>query len=586
MLDRKDKVEQYFALVSEGAINDRATLYALMVRDGEIVAGPHVRGSCKRHLQDFMRDDIYWDLNKADHICDFFSEALNFFDGDLAGEPFKLEPWQCFVLGCIFGWMKKDSNSRKYETAYIEIGKGNGKSPMVGGVGIYLMAADGENAAEVYAAATKLDQAKIMWGDAGKMVKASPILTDVDVKRDGMYLARTNSFFKPISSEKRGLDGPRVHGGLIDELHEHADAVVVNKLRAGKKGRKQPLFMEITNSGVDRNSICYMHHDYSIRILKGGAQDDAWFSYIAALDEGDDWETDESCWIKANPNLGVSIKVSYLRSQVKEAKGMPATRSVVERLNFCRWVGAVNPWIKELYWQKCLVKKERINWEKVSQFPCYMGIDLSMKKDLTALAAVWRIPQGLIGRVFYFMPEENCDALSDLDKMNYRWMAQEGHLTLVPGSIVNYGWIVEFFLKDFVAKNNIIASGFDPWRIGLFAAECADYGVDLKLVNHGQGFQKGGVNDKSTPTIWMPQSIERWEEHILGGTYWVEDTPPTIMCAANAVTLTDPAGNRKFYKEKATGRMDGTVAQAMAVGTSHFNPTNVSVYEHRGMVSV
>jgi phage terminase large subunit-like protein len=285
-----------------------------------------------------------------------FIRSLSFFDflqlaeGEHAGKPFKLEPFQQFIVGSLFGWRGPDGY-RRFRTAYIEIGKGNGKSPLAGGIGLYGMAADDEEGAEIYAAAVTRDQARILFTDAEKMVKASPFLTEIVTQNvNNLAVLSTNSYFRPVSSESRGLDGHRVHMALIDEIREHPNSLVVDKMRAGTKGRRQALILEITNSGYNRETVCWAHHEYSSKILEGLIENDSWFAYVCQLDpcdpcraegkdtptEGcpdcDDWR-EEKTWIKANPCLDVSITRKYLREQVAEAIGMPTKQNIVRRLS-------------------------------------------------------------------------------------------------------------------------------------------------------------------------------------------------------------------------------------------------------------
>ncbi len=225
--------------------------YARGVVEGRVIAGRLVRLACQRHLND-LRDGpargLKWDAAAAKRAITFFGFLRLPKDGELDGQAFALQPFQQFIVGSLFGWKGEDGH-RRFRTAYVEVGKGNGKSPLAGAIGIYGLVADGEAAAEVYSAATKLDQAKILWVDACRMVEASPSLrSKVEKVNNSLVYAKTGSFFRPVSSEKRGLDGPRPHMGLIDELHEHPDATVVDKIRAGTKARRQALIFEITNA--------------------------------------------------------------------------------------------------------------------------------------------------------------------------------------------------------------------------------------------------------------------------------------------------------------------------------------------------
>ena len=211
---------------------------------------------------------------------------------------------------------------------------------MAAGVGIIGMIADGHPAAEIYTAGVTRDQAQYLFDDAVRMVDASPALrTRIEMGVRNLAVMATGSYMRPVSSERRSLDQKRVHMALIDEIHEHRTGIVVEKMRAGTKGDPDALVFEITNSGYDRTSVCWQHHEYSVKVLEGAIENDSWFAYIAALDEGDDW-TDEAVWPKANPLLGVTVTLRYLREQVQEALDMPAKQALVQRLNFCIWTEA------------------------------------------------------------------------------------------------------------------------------------------------------------------------------------------------------------------------------------------------------
>ena len=247
--------------------SDPVTRYALSVRAGQIVAGPLVRLACERHLRDLETGPargLVWRLELAMRAVGFFPKVLRLADGKFAGMPFDLSPFQAFIVGSLFGWHTTEG-VRRFRTAYVETGKGSGKSPLAAGVGLYLLAADGEASAEVYAAATTREQAGILFRDAVRMVETSPALARA-IHRSGrnpvtnLAHLKSGSYFRPISSEGKSLDGKRVHAALIDELHEHSSSIVVDKMRAGTKARRQALIFEITNSGFDRTSVLSLIH--------------------------------------------------------------------------------------------------------------------------------------------------------------------------------------------------------------------------------------------------------------------------------------------------------------------------------------
>lgn len=340
---------------------DPTTEYALAVRDGKIVAGRLVRLACLRHLKDQEEGKsrgLKWDVAAANRAIEFFG-YLRLADGQFAGQPFKLQPFQQFIVGCVFGWLGPDG-FRRFRTAYCEEAKGNGKTPQAAAIGLYGLVADDEAGAEIYPAATTREQAGILFRDAKRLVESSPQLRKrLEVQQYNISHPASGSFLRPVSSEHRGLDGKRPHMALIDEIHEHPTSLVVDKLRAGTKARRQALIFETTNAGYDRTTVCWTHHEYSVKVLEDVVEDDSWFAYVAALDccdkcraEGktqptdnckqcDQWD-DEAVWTKANPGLDTILPRKYLREQVHEAKGMPSKESIVKRLNFCLW--CVAPW--------------------------------------------------------------------------------------------------------------------------------------------------------------------------------------------------------------------------------------------------
>jgi len=260
------------------------------VAAGRIVAGPHVRDACARHLKDLKegpKRGLVWEAESAKRFADFCRVVCCVQVGP-DWVPFILHPSQWFIAGSIFGWKRKATGKRRFRTAYVEQGKGNGKSPLAAAIGHYLLVADGELSAEVYAAASKKDQAMILFRDAVTMWQNSPTLTKrltPSGSNPVWNLAHldTGSFFRPISAES-GQSGPRPHGALIDELHEHRDGEVLRMLKAGQKARQQPLTFIITNSGADRRSVCFDEHTYAVEVAAGTKEDDEYFGYVCGLD--------------------------------------------------------------------------------------------------------------------------------------------------------------------------------------------------------------------------------------------------------------------------------------------------------------
>jgi len=568
---------------------------------GDIIAGPHVRDACARHIRDLEHGHergLRWSTELADRVYRYFRDVLRLNGGEHEGKPFELRGAQAFIVGSLFAWLREDG-SRRFRTAFVETGKGSGKSPLAAGIGHYMTGADGESRAETYAAATDKDQAGILFRDAVAMAKQSPaIMSRVqfsggDGKEWNIAYLRSGSFFRPITSESsgRGKSGFRPHCVLLDEIHEHPTNAMVEFLRAGTKGRRQALIFMITNSGFDRTSVCYEYHVYGTRVAAGEIPDDSFFSYVCALDEGEDPFTDEAdpvlgyprSWLKTNPLLGVTFKPAYLEEQVRQARGMPGKESIVRRLNFCQWVDAENPWIDGDLWRACEVEGLELATGRLH----FLGLDLSGKQDLTAAARVVVADDGALeAEVRFWTPADTLAERATKDRVPYDAWVRDGYLTAVPGRAIDYAFVVRD-LTDWLSADET-ALAFDRYRIDDFIRELDDAGIDswlyegpdapqgagVRMVRHGQGFGEGATSDA---ILWMPRSITDIEELILVGKLRVRKNPVLTWNSASAVLLQDASGNQKFDKRKATGRIDGLVALCEAIGLAKSRPQTVEV---------
>jgi phage terminase large subunit-like protein len=473
------------------------------------------------------------------------------------------------------------------------MGKGNGKSPIAAGIGLYGLVADGESGAEIYSAATTREQAGILFRDAKAFVEGSAALSKrlkVD-KNNIAYVAR-NSYFRPVSSEHRGLDGKRPHIALIDEIHEHPSAMVVDKMRAGTKGRRQALIFEITNSGYDRHSVCYQHHEYTEKILEGVVENDSWFGFMSGLDvcdpcagggktiptdgcnDCDSW-TDETKWIKANPGLDVIIPRKYLREQVEEALEMPSKENIVKRLNFNIWTESVTKWLSLDKWNAC---SDPVDAERLEGRTCYGGLDLSSVTDVAAWVKVF--PPEAIGKPYevlcrFFIPEDNMHERVRRDKVPYDVWVRKGFITATPGNIIDYAFILDAIRQD-TEDYDIAELAFDRWGSQKITTDLQDIGFELEgrksLIQFGQGFAS-----MAAPTKELEKMVGK-KEIAHGG------NPVLTWMVSNTVVRTDPAGNMKPDKEKSTERIDGVVALIMALSRATLQNETTSVYETRGVL--
>jgi phage terminase large subunit-like protein len=541
---------------------DPATQYARDVVDGKVIAGPHVRAQCARHLRDLETGHergLVWSPESAERFYLFCLHVLRLNGGEFEGKPFDLHVSQKFIAGSLFGWLRIDG-ARRFRLAFIEQGKGNGKSPLAAAIGLYGLTADNEARAEVYASATKKDQAQILFRDAVAMVDQSPHLA-ANLTKSGrnpvwnLAYLKTGSFFRPLAADN-AQSGPRPHVALLDEVHEHKTGLMVEMMRAGTKGRRQALIFLITNSGTDKQSICWHYHEYATRVADGTLEDDSFFSYVCALDEKDDPFSDEDCWFKANPLLGVTIPKRYIQEQVREAIGMPGKESIVRRLNFCQWTDAESPWIGGEVWMGA--KDSDFNDELLLDRKCYGGLDLSSTTDLTAFALLfeptekdphWR------QKVWFWLPADKMDERERRDRVPYAAWRAAGWLETTPGSAIDKRFVLARVVQT-ASRYRMTSVGYDLWRFEDFSALVADEGAELPLEGFGQGFKS------------MAPAVDEYERMLVSGELRHDGNPVMTWNAASAVLDTDPAGNRKVTKRRATGRVDGIVAAVMAAGMS------------------
>jgi len=534
----------------------RVDVYAERVESRDIVAGPLVRLACRRHLEDRKLArakaghprGFWFSEPAADHIIQFFETILRLPDTlDHDGEPipFLLTPANAFIVGSIFGWKIAPALGgwRRYREAYIEMGKGNAKTPLAAGIGLYGLTMDGEQAAEIYSAATGMDQAKLCWIDADRMVQASPEL-DAIIHRSQNNLAyiEAMSFFRPVSNEKRGKSGPRPHMALIDELHEHADAVITNKLRAGAKRRKQPLFFEITNSGFDRTSLCWQHHEHSRKVLQGIVEDDRWFPYVCALDEGDDPLVDKTCHPKANPNLGIVIQQPYLDRQVANAKNIAAETNTVLRLNFCVWTQAHSAFFDRVKWDACQVASDA----ELEGQPCYGALDLGQADDFTAWVRIWMLADDRVGvRCRFWVPRS---ALTQYPERPYDQWERAGILTVTEGDTTDLD-LVEQTVIDDCRDSGVLQVAYDK----RFAQQLALHieGAGITCVDTPQGF-------------WLNEAIRKVAAWVVRGELCHGDNEILGWMADNAVIVTGRQGDYRIDKQRAKEKIDGIAALVMA----------------------
>lgn len=583
---------------------DRTRAYAEDVVAGRIVAGPHVRNACRRHLLDLETGHergLWFDLEAAQYVFDFFESVLRLSEGQFDGQPFTLHPSQAFILGSIFGWKRPDG-TRRFRRAYIEQGKGNGKSPLAGGIGLFGLTSDGEAGAQIYAAAAKREQAGILFADAVKMVRQSPALakrlefSGGTGREFNIAHHRSGSYFRPVSRDtgKTG-SGPRPYFVLADEVHELPDRKIIEMLERGFKFRRQPLLFMITNSGSDRNSVAWEEHEHAVKVAAGHTEavndpafvgeplDDTTFSYVCALDADDDPLTDPSCWIKANPLLGVTITEQYLSEVVAQAKAIPGQLNGILRLHFCVWTDAEQAWMTRATLEPRLAEFDPL--EHAGE-PVYLGLDLSQNRDITALAAVVRTGTDENDKPLYdawieaWTPGDTIQARELRDKLPYTVWAREGHLHAPQGESISYRHVAQT-LAEYAERYIVELVAYDRFAFRRFEEDVEELGLSLTFAEHPQGgLKKGKPLISGGEGMWMPGSVRLLEDALLENRIRLKRNPVLVSAMMSAVPEHDKWGNYWLAKTRSTNKIDAAVALAMAIGAAESGASaNVDIGE-------
>jgi phage terminase large subunit-like protein len=539
-----------------------------------------------RHLDDLKHRrarGLVWKPVEVQRVVDFFSEILVLPEDTASdevvsstakattGTPFVLQPFQVFIVGSLMGWYTRQGY-RRFRDGYLEIAKANGKTPVGAGLMLYLLVADGERGAQVYFAAVTREQARLAFADAEKMVQASPHLHALITKTtNNLAVVQTGSFLRAISSEKRGLDGKRVHGALIDELHEHPSPVVVSKMRRGTKGRRNALVLRTTNSGFDRTSVCWHQHQYSVQVLEGSVRDDAWFAYISGLDpcvacqragrdfpsddceHCDSWQVEGPHWIKANPNLGVSLSWQYLRELVRQARGMPSAVSDLLRFNFCVWTQHQLHFLDMAQWYACPV----VDDAELVGVPCYGGLDLGQSDDLCAFVLLFLLPDGRMAvRSRFWLPSAALQRYPDRDYDTWRRL---GHLTVTDGTVTDYQQVEDAVSADCI-DFGVLECAFDK----RFANQMAQnlMGQGITMVDMPQGF-------------FLNEALRKLSDLVADTQLAHGHNPILTVMAANAVVRNDRNKTIRLDKDTAAEKIDGISALAMAIGRAIAVPPEI-----------
>jgi len=533
---------------------DPVTKYARDVLEGQILAGWLVRCACQRHLNDLERSkqkDYPWifDSTRAERVSAFYRFCRHV-KGPLAGKPIELEPWQKFVLGSIFGWVDRRTGYRRYRKAYVEVAAGNGKSTLLSGLALYMLLADGEEGPEVYAAATKAEQARIVFNAARRMAIRSPeLLRRLEPAKARIECPLNGGIFRPLSKDdqQRG-DGLAPHLAIVDEYHAHDTSEIYDVLSQSLPKRAQPLLFVITTAGYDLAVPCYAEHQYAAKILLGEVENDEYFAYIAQLDE-DDNPQDEAVWIKANPLVAATDwGLRQLRAALKEALEDPRKMRNFLVKNMNMWLDQREEGYMPLEkWKACAANADN-PMPDLEGRACYIGVDLSAKIDLTSVAVEFPLGDGRFAVLSHsFIPADRLAERRKTDKQPYDSWARLGWLTVIPGAVVDQQAIIDW-IEAQVAEHGwkVREICVDPWNATQFAIELQKRGYTVVEITQG-------IRTLSLPTKDL-------RERVLKGQVIHDGSPVLTWAMGNAIERSDHNGNIMLDKQKSRERIDPVAA--------------------------
>lgn len=526
---------------------------------GEIAVGRLVLLAVERHyrdLQDAHKRGLVFSPAHAWHVIDFIERYFVHIKGALAGKPILLDPWQKFWTAVLYGWRRRDGR-RRFTRAYEEVARKNGKSTWKGPQGAYLFMMDGEPGAEVYAVATTREQAMTVFKPAFENFKRWR-KRSAGVSRsfrifEGMNQERIEagaSVFKPLASNADAQDGFNPSAVLFDELHAQKSREQWDVLESGFGARGQPLLSAITTAGFILDGICVEIRDYLIAVLEGRREDDDLFGYAYTLDDGDD-VFDERNWIKANPGLGMSKTIDYLRGMARKAKALPSALANFKTKDLNIWCNDAEGWFDIEVWDK---GKKKFDPDMLRGRLCYGGLDLASTRDLTSFVLVF--PPAEPGGEWYVLvwvwcPQAKVDNQED-DAAPYDRWEREGWLSVTEGDVTDYDPVMDT-IRQACRDYDVKEIGFDKWNALQICNKLIDESLPLVEVAQNTG--------------GMYPGSKKLEELVYAKRLRHNGNPVLRWAAGNVALLFDSNDNFRPDKKKSkkNGRIDPIVAAVMAL---------------------
>lgn len=536
-----NSIEEYYDWIihNPNKVGNKVTkIYKKLVQN---IKTPQVVSFFNKLTGEVEKHTYVFDEKKAQRPVRFIEKYLKQSKGVWNGKPLKLELFQKAFIEALFGFVDKETGLRKYRKAILFVARKNGKSVLASAIGIYMTMADYEGGAEVYSVATKKEQSKIVWEEAKKMIRKSPILS----KRfrcliGGIYFDENDSSFRALASDSNSLDGLNAHLVIADEVHAWKDKNLLDVMQDSQSARLQPMLLETSTMGTIRQNVFDIEYDYASQVIDGTIEDEVLLPIIYELDEEKEW-LNEECWFKANPALGSIKSLKSIREKVERAKANPIELVNLLCKDFNVRQNTINSWLtfddlnnEEIYneWKDCY---------------CIGGVDLSSTTDLTCATLLGVVKGKIRVKQMYFLPTNSLEKKVIEDKIPYDKWCKNGLLRLSGDSKIDYKDVTKWFLEqvnDYDLRPLWV--GYDSWNANYWKIDMEENGFDMVEVR--QGFKTESAPLKQMKADLIDKKIN------------YNNNPITKWNLSNVVVKVDDNENIMLSKEKARQRIDGVAS--------------------------
>lgn len=523
-----------------------AQAYLQGVEKGNIVCSRWIKLAVQRHVEDLLRDDLIYDVEKIEKVFKFFYFLR--VDKNNRYQRFSLLPYQAFIIMALFGFYRKSTGKRKYRYAFLFMARKNGKTTFASALQLYGLLGDGVVNPQSLLIASTREQASIALTYITGIVNHSPALSKRLEAQRFKIIPRdrnNNAYCKTLASNANKIDGYNASMAILDEVHSYPNDDLYNVIKSSIGARENPLIFLISTAGFSLDSFCYEHTEYCKSILKGDIQDDLTFALLYTMDDEDDIG-DSKNWIKANPALGVINHVEDLEDEFNQAqhRGTQLNNFMTKHLNI--YTQSEMAWIPD---DKLQARCNKINIEELEGMECYAGLDLSSTRDLTSLALVFK-KDGILKVLVYVFKAKNAEKNLRMGGIDLQTWISDGHIIECQTETIDYD-LIRQTIMDLSEKYSIQIINYDQFNSALIVPKLQEAGIYCE--NFAQTALKFNEPLKYLEKVIYDEEID------------LSDNPAVLWQMRNIVLFIDGNENIKIMKNKSKDSVDIPVSIAMGI---------------------